>query len=115
MFGIDNLKKAVKLGVDLGLQADKSFEDGAQLTDFLSFVPVLMQVPGVVNAKGEIAQEAKDVDPDELAALQKYAIELGVPEGKTAEIVQNSIGLVLSVIGLIVALKAPTQGGEATE
>lgn len=71
--GIDNLKKAGKFGVGLGMQIEKALADGKfTWTDLPGFVDELLEIPGIVNNREAIVAEFKDLTIDERAELLAY-------------------------------------------
>lgn len=73
MLGIENLKKAGKFGVSLGMQFEEATVDGKfTWADLFGFFDELIQIPGIVNNREAIAAEFKDLDATERDALLQY-------------------------------------------
>lgn len=73
MLGIENLKKAGKFGVSLGMQFEEATADEKfTWTDLFGFFDELIQIPGIVNNRAAIVAEFKDLDETERNELLEY-------------------------------------------
>lgn len=106
-FGIENLKKAAKFGIELGEQLSSVLEDGKlKAVEMLSFIDELMQLPGVVNAASEIKQEVFDLDATERAELSDYIKgEFDIANDKIEIAIEAGLDVIASVIILIDTFK----------
>lgn len=100
--GIENLKKAAKLGVQLGMQIEVAGEDGFQLTDLFGFVAPLSQLPAIIADKDALVAEFKDLDGDERAELLAYVeTELTLQNKKIEKLVEGGLGILVSLLQFI--------------
>lgn len=107
MLGIENLKKAVILGVDLGNQAAISGADGWGWLDSFSFLDELIQIPGVIAKGDEIVAELKDLDEAETAELHQLVKDrLDIPNDHTEKIVEDALLLVLTLVRMVYTIRA---------
>lgn len=106
-FGIENLKKAAKFGIELGEQLSSVLEDGKlKAVEMLSFIDELMQLPGVVNAAADIKQELIDLDSAERAELSDYIkSEFDISNEKIESAIESGLDVISAVIILIDVLK----------
>ena len=106
-FGIENLKKAAKFGIELGEQLSSVLEDGKlKAVEILSFIDELMQLPGVVNAAADIKQELIDLDSAERAELSDYIkSEFDISNEKIESAIESGLDVISAVIILIDVLK----------
>lgn len=106
MLGIENLKKAVKFGIDLGEQFDKALADNKfQWTDSFGFFDELIQVPGLIKDGKVIVAELKDLDTvekDELIVFiqEEFDIENDKAEAEIEAALKTVAGI-LELINLI--------------
>lgn len=101
LFGIENLKKGVKLALGFTEQTVTSLKDGFQYTDLLSYLDELMEVPGVVKAWSQIIQEAKDLDADERKELAQYVADnFDIPDDKIEAVIEHSLQWLVETIAL---------------
>ncbi len=98
-FGIENLKKAAKLGIELGEQTAEVLEDGKlKAIEMLQFIDELMQLPGVVNAAQDIKDEVMELDAEDRAALNAYIqAEFDIPNDKLEAIIKAGLDVVISI------------------
>lgn len=109
LLGIDNLKKAVKFGVDLTKQIEVAGADGFDWKDSFLFFDELMQIPGLISSGDEIKAEFLDLDTDEKEALITYFnAEFDLENDKTEAVVENALALVLQILTIISLLKKTT-------
>lgn len=106
-FGIENLKKAAKFGIDLGEQLSSVLEDGKLKTiEMLSFLDELMQLPGVVNAAADIKNEVLELDEADRAELLDYVkSEFDIPNDRLEAMVEAGLSTVASLMILIDTFK----------
>lgn len=107
MLGIENLKKAAKLGVSFGMQIEASAKDGFQVSDLFSFIDEVAQIPDVVKNKQAIVDEFKDLSPEERTQLVTYIeTELVLENKKTEEVIEAGLEFVISVLSLVDKIKS---------
>lgn len=98
-FGIENLKKAAKLGIELGEQTSEVLADGKlKALEMLSFIDELMQLPGIVNSAADIKNEVLELDEADRAALNAYIqVEFDIPNEKLESIIESGLNVVISL------------------
>lgn len=98
-FGIENLKKAAKFGIELGEQTSEVLEDGKlKALEMLSFIDELMQLPGVVNAAADIKNEVMELDEADRAELNAYIqAEFDIPNDKLESMIEAGLNVVISL------------------
>jgi len=104
MFGVENLKIVAKAGVDLGTKIGEVFADGkVSGSEALSFLPVLLAIPGIVEKKADIKAEFKDLDATERVEIQQYvAAELQLPNNPALERkIEKGINIIVAVLDLV--------------
>lgn len=104
--GIENLKKAIKFGIDFGQQVGEAFKDGYQWTDLFSFVDELSQTPALIKSGPQILLELKGLDKAERNELEIYVQEnFDIPNDKTEGIIEDSLVIAFSIVSLVSQLK----------
>lgn len=98
-FGIENLKKAAKLGIELGEQTSEVLEDGKlKALEMLSFIDELMQLPGIVNSAADIKNEVLELDAEDRASLNAYIqAEFDIPNEKLESIIEAGLDVIISL------------------
>lgn len=100
--GVENIKKVVKLGIDLAEQVQTAAADGWQPMDALGFIDELAQIPGVIKNAGEVPAEVADLDDAEKNEVIAYvAQEWDLPETVAWERAKKAITLVLTLTALV--------------
>jgi hypothetical protein len=106
-FGIENLKKAVRFAIDLGLQIEKSGKDGFTWSDSFSFIDELLQIPGLLKSGDAILAELRELSAEERQELYAYAVaEFDIENDKVEDVVESALGVGLSVLTLVDAIRA---------
>lgn len=110
--GVENIKQildAVLDGVDLGkgVMADGRIDLG-DLDDLFKALPgIVASTKLAVEDAAQVVPEAKDLSPEELAALGAHVVaRLAVSNEKAVKIVEASLKLVADILGLVKAIKA---------
>ncbi len=107
MYGIENLKKIVKVACDFTKQAASSLMDGWQWTDFFAFVDEMAAIPGAVKSLPEVMQEIKDLQPEERDQLYAYLVEqFDIPNDKVEAFVEDAIAWAISTVSLVEKFKS---------
>lgn len=106
--GTENLKKLIKFGLDITKQIAEALKDGKVSTaEIFSFLPQLMQVPGVVKSWPDIVAEFKDLSTEDRADLHTYfAGEFDIPNDKVEVFIENALLQAISLIKLVEEFKA---------
>jgi hypothetical protein len=106
--GIENLKKAVKFGIDMGEALDASMADGKfDLTDSANFFRPLMELPSVVAAGKLALPEFKDMDALEAKELSDYvATELNITNDKVEMVIEKSFAVVVAMYEIYTSVKS---------
>jgi hypothetical protein len=95
--GIENLEKALDLGLDLGQQISIAGADGFSWTDTLGLLPSLLKVPEVVNSRKAIGEEIADLDDTERESLyQRAKARFDIEDDKLEQTIEAAIGLGLA-------------------
>jgi hypothetical protein len=106
MVGIENLKKAIKFGIDLGNQIEESGKDGYNWKDITSFFDELFQIPALISNGNAIKEEFKDLDAVEKQELVEYFTDLfDLDNDKAEAIIEKSLDIALDVLTLLKLLK----------
>lgn len=101
-FGIENLKKAFKLGFDFTKQVAVSGADGWQFTDGFSFVDELSQMPAVFKSGKDILNEIKDLDLEEKEELYAWIVaEFDIPNDEVEAWIEDILNLILTIVSLV--------------
>ena len=112
LVGIENLKKAVKFGIDLSKQIEVSGQDGFDWKDSFSFFDELMQIPGIIASGDKIKAEFNDLQPEEKTELLNYfKTEFDLADDKLETIIESSLELVLQILTVITLFRKPTETG----
>lgn len=100
---IDQLKKAVKFGTDIGNHFATSLEDKKlTLAEGLGFATPLFQLPDLYNNRQEILAQAKDVDSAEGVELRTYVRdELKIPNELVEKTIDSGINAFLAIVELV--------------
>ena len=95
---IDQLKKAIKFGVDTGNVFAAAMEDKVfKPIEAFGFVAPLAQLPEIINSRKEIIAQAKDIDSAEGVEIRAYVRdELKVPNELVETAIDDGIALVLA-------------------
>lgn len=100
MLGIENLKKVIKLVLDLQKQGQVALADGKfTLLDIPGFLDELLQIPGLINSRETIVAEFNDLTKDEIDELnaylkQEFDLENDVTEAKVEEYINIAVSLI---------------------
>lgn len=107
LFGIENLKKAAKLGVSIGMQIETASKDGFTISDLFGFVGPLSLIPAVVANKNIIVEEFNELSPAELSELVTYVnTELVLENKKTEAAIEAGLQAVIAIINLVEKVKS---------
>jgi len=100
---IDQLKKAIKFGIDFGNHLSSSLEDKKiTLAEGLGFATPLFQLPDLYNNRVAIIAQAKDVDSAEGIELRTYVRdELKIPNELVEDAIDSGINWFLATGGVI--------------
>lgn len=98
--GIENLKKALHVGIAVGMTTAGALEDKKiTLAEAFSFVPHLMEIPNVVSALPQIKAEIADLDADERTALNDYIQRtFDIANDKLEAVIEKGIAIVISLL-----------------
>lgn len=101
LYGIDNLKKVIDLGIELekvGVHVAQNGKDWAKdMKDLFDHVPSLFfQVQALVAGGSQIPLELKDLDSSEAAELFAYVSEKLTVDGEKA---QRIVGASIKLVG----------------
>lgn len=106
MLGIENLKKAIKLGIDIGEQFEVALRDGKfKLAESFGFFDELIQIPGIIKDGKVVIAELNDLDIIEKDSLilfvqQEFDIENDKAEAEIEAALKTVMGI-LELINLI--------------
>lgn len=106
VLGVDNLKKAIKFGIDLTKQIETAGADGWDWKDPILFLDDLMAIPGIITSGDEIKAEFNDLDEAEKVELLNYfTTNFDLANDKTEAVVESALALVLQVLTLLTLFK----------
>lgn len=104
--GIEKLKQASLLGIQLGNAIETTLEDGFKLADLANFILPLSQLPAVIENKALIVEEFKDLDEAEKTALINYIkTNLDLKNDKVEVAIEKGLIAIVAVLELVNALK----------
>lgn len=109
----ENLKLVAKFGIEFGENAARVLEDGKiSGTEAFSFLPILMQVPGILDKKAEIKAEWSQRTTESMAELNSWIQgELNLPNPATEAKIEKGVTAILAVLDLVdVFQKKDTDG-----
>lgn len=107
----ENLKVPVKFLIDLGENASKALEDGKFTgTEAISFLPLFMGVPDILQRKEAIAEEWKNRTSESLADLRTYiSTELTLENKELEAKIEKGLAALVSLLDFIGEFKKPEQ------
>ena len=113
--GIDKIKAAVKVAIDLVLQFKKAKEDDGEVKplEYLGFIDELLSIVKIVPEFKTILLQLKDMDDKETIELVAYIQSFGILKEKAVVILTNVLQILETlydvymdnVVPLIEALK----------
>ena len=106
--GIENLKEALSVFINLGESVDKALADdgNVDLLEGIGIASKAVKIWGVAKDFPIIKEEYLDIDPDEKAELIAYfEEELDLENDATELIVEKAFELLISVKNLLVAFE----------
>ena len=107
LFGIENLKRLVRLGCAIPKQIAISSEDGWQIYDIAAFFDEVADLIGVVRNIKAITDEWKDLSEDERLDLFSYVKqEFDIADDKVEEFVEDALVWAASTLSLISRFKS---------
>lgn len=106
--GIDNLKKALHVGISLGMTAAQALEDKKiSVAEAFQFLPGLMSIPEVVAVAPAIKQEIADLSAEERAELNAYVQEtFDISNDKLEAVIEGAVRLVVALLDEIALFKS---------
>lgn len=105
--GIETLKKASLLGIQLGKAVETSVKDGFTLADLSNFILPLSQLPALLQDKALMVAEFKDLDATERQELLDYvSANLDLENDKLEATIEKGLAVIVSVLDLVTHLKA---------
>lgn len=107
--GIDQLKIVAKFGIDLGEAFAAALADKKiTLQEALGFLPTVMALPGILQAKDQIVAEFKDLDMAEREELNKYIqTEFDIANDQLENKIEKGLIAAVAVLDLIEAFQKP--------
>lgn len=97
-FGIENLKKVLIFGVNLGKKISDSMDDKKfSLSEILALIPDFAAIPDFIAKKDDILNEAKDLSLEEIKQL------IAIVEGQIND--NDVVGIIEDSLNFIVAGK----------
>lgn len=107
--GIENLKKVAKFGIDLGEKTASVFEDGKVSTmEAFGFLPVLMDIPGIIEKKDDIIAEFKDLSTEERTELNAFIqAEFDIADDALETKIEKGLTAVVAILDLMSAFQKP--------
>ena len=103
MLGIENLKKLVKAGLNLGEKVASSLKDKKiSFFEAIGLVPEVFTAIGVVKTWAEVKAEVADLTPEETLELEQYVVaEFDIPNEKVKLFIAKALKNVVSLIELV--------------
>lgn len=103
-FGIEKIKEAVKVGINLGERIAEAYTDDKKITGGEALGIAMKSVGGVIiiikNATA-IKNEYLDLSASEMEELKKYtALLIKCEDKKTEDIIERSIDVLISIDAL---------------
>lgn len=101
--GIDNLKKAALLGIDIGKQVETALADGKfSWVDSFGFLDELIRVPGIINSRKDIIAEYQDLTADEREELKGYIQDnLDLTNDELEGKIEKGLDIIFSILNFI--------------
>ncbi len=103
LLGIDNLKKAALLGIDIGKQVETALADGKfSWVDSFGFLDELIKVPGIINSRKDIIAEYKDLTEAEREELKEYIQDnLDLINDELEGKIEKGLDIIFSILNFI--------------
>lgn len=106
--GIENVKPAIKAAAEIRNVAAAALADGKfTALEAFGFVPVLSQLPAIIQSGPTILAELKDADHVERAELEAYAInELGIAKENVEQFIADALDWAIASLQLYASGRA---------
>ena len=101
----ENLKKVIKIAIDLVEQSEKSFADGVQAKDVFDFIPAFLQAPGV-DWKQLAPELASRTDESNAEFVETFKKEFDIQNKVTEEKVEKVIAAIAAIDNAYRVLKS---------
>lgn len=107
MAGIDQLKAAVKLAVNLGEGVEAATADGKiEVAEVAQWVVDLIPIIQVIQERELLVEEIRDLDIDEIDELVEYAKEeLNLENDNVEEVIEKVLDAIVIVVELVQLFK----------
>lgn len=99
-FGVENLQKVLKFGVDFSTAVIADAKDGFNFNDIIQLLPQLMQITDFIKNKDAIINEAKDLSFVEIQELVK-SVEGVIKDEQVVSIIENALAFVVAGVNLV--------------
>lgn len=101
--GIENLKRLVKVGLDLGEKVEKDFKDKKiSFFEAIGLVPDIFSAISVAKSWKDVQQEINDLSTEETTELEQYVMaEFDIPNEKVKVFINHALMLVVSLVALV--------------
>ena len=102
MAGIEALKGAVSVAISFPFQAARTIKGKFKIWDILAFADELKELSVVISNRASVAEEFKDLTPEERVEIIQYAKdEFDIPDEKVEVFVENALMWVDATVTLI--------------
>jgi len=101
-FGVENLKKLVALGLEMGNVADRIVQ-GSGASKWLAMVDLGDELLALTGVQwNQVGDEYKDLSEPEKAQLMAFAKEkFDIADDKLEAVIESSLGLVMKMEGVV--------------
>ena len=108
---MEDLKKVVKFGIELGESIEASLEDGKLgIEDFGTLIKPLMGAPAALASAKAAVEQIKTLDSTQMAELCSYVeVELDLKNDKIEAVIEKSVKAVEMIFDLVEMFKKPAQ------
>jgi hypothetical protein len=108
---MEELKKVVKFGIELGEAIEASLEDGKLgLEDFAILIKPLMGAPAALAGAKAAVEQIKNLDSAKVAELHQFIeVELDLKNDKVEAVIEKSVKAVEMIFDLVELFKKPAQ------
>lgn len=107
----ENLKVPAKFLIDLGENTSKALADGKLTgTEAISFLPLFMSVPDILQRKEAISEEWKNRTSESLEDLKNYiSTELTLDNKELEAKIEKGLSALVSLLDFIGEFKKPAE------
>ena len=105
-FSVRETKDVVRMGCDLASVAANQLVDGFQFYDIFAVIPVIQQIPAVLDGIGKVPSELRDMDADEAQEIVDLVKDrLDLPNDTAETIAEYALQVILNIAKMMSLLK----------